>query len=132
MRARARKPMAVPIVSERPYDRPSIFSRVDQAGMIERLEHSPRDDDEIGFLSDRDDSGQRQVAPSLMDGIRIFSGEPPLATHDAADTHSTAVPERTDTDAAPNVHDFILFGPAGRAGGATADVPDPLPCEGAS
>lgn len=118
-------------MAERPYDRPSIFSRVDQAGMIDRLEHSPLDDDEVGYLSDLDDAGHRQVAPSLMDGIRIFSGEPVQHSDEAAAVSAVPSADAPGPDEAPAAQDFILFGPAGRTPGA-ADLPTSLPNGGAS
>lgn len=120
-------------MSERPYDRPSIFSRVDQAGMLDRLAHSPLDDAAVGYLSDRDDAGGMQVAPALMDGIRIFAGEPapvqlravPAPAEDADDATVAGGPQAS-------ADDFILFGPAGQQPGSRDTFPRPLPHEGAS
>lgn len=117
-------------MSERPYDRPSIFSRVDQAGMLDRLAHSPRDDAAVGYLSDRDDAGGMQVAPALMDGIRIFAGEAAHVQLHAVPAASQAA-AGTDAPTAP-VDDFILFGPAGQQPESQATFPRPLPHEGAS
>lgn len=94
----------------------SIFHAVDQAAMFERIAESPREDAEVGFLSDRDAEGNREFAPSLLDGIRIFSG----TSTSADESHSTVAAQPVDPQPdAPKANaaspaSFILFGPGGQ------------------
>ncbi|MDP2013714.1 MAG: hypothetical protein Q8L05_05760 [Actinomycetota bacterium] len=104
-------------MSERPDVVVSMFSRVDQAVMRIRLEESPLEDAEVGFLSDRDATGQPEVSDSLLAGIRIFAGVDD--THDKDQTALEA--QGADADSPQEFvadegtrENFILFGPAGK------------------
>lgn len=108
-------------MTERPGVVVSIFSKVDQTVMRNRLAESPLEDAEVGFLTDRDASGQREVCDSLLAGIRIFAG-----VDERADTEQPA-PEPSTVDAeAPfarvspenSRESFILFGPGGKTAGS--------------
>ncbi len=97
----------------------SIFHRVDQAAMLERIAESPLEDAEVGFLNDRDPSGQPEHSPSLDAGIRIFSGR----DVDDVDRPQPAAHDDVDAEPGPDAHQdgavsrasFILFGPGGPA-----------------
>ena len=93
----------------------SIFSSVDQAIMLERIADSPLEDAEVGFLSDRNASGERLISESLLAGIRIFSGHAPEQDEPESPAADRAPHESTDMapSAADSLAAFILFGPAG-------------------
>lgn len=97
----------------------SIFSRVDQAAMLERLAESPLEDAEIGFLTDRDAAGKREVSPSLLAGIHVFAGLDPSTDDSPGPSPEQAVqdpesPATLEADEGSRAS-FILFGPSGQS-----------------
>ncbi len=85
--------------------------------MLERIAESPLEDAEVGFLSDRDPSGEPEHSPSLDAGIRIFSGRDVDDADRLQPAPNPAVDDREDSDAgqdgAASRASFILFGPGG-------------------
>ncbi len=95
----------------------SIFNGVDQAAMLERLAESPLDDAEVGFLSDKDATGQSEVSKPLLAGIRIFAGLS-LDSDEGQDLLAQSPTQEAEPPDAFKVDEgsresFILFGPAG-------------------
>lgn len=110
-------------MNERGIDVVSIFNGVDQAAMLDRLAESPLEDAEIGFLSDCDETGRREVSESLLVGIRIFAG---LGLNPDSDTEPLPEQAGAEVDQPHTADDgkrsrasFILFGPAGQAVSST-------------
>ncbi|MDO8732061.1 MAG: hypothetical protein Q7L55_05745 [Actinomycetota bacterium] len=100
----------------------SVFGKVDQTEMADRLTHSPIDDADIGLLSDRDEHGDLQVSQALIEGIRIFSGETGSPTGaaglEAEDQQESPVSAEELSDSVFRVEQehkraFLLYGPAG-------------------